>query len=297
MKPTNLNPPGSHAAAVVRGWTKTKRNAGEMLVRDGGIVEVLANEMLFDGLTVTDDGDGTAIISGSGTSHGHVAEDLTTAETDTTLVLSPDGAGGVEFRAEAGAIYGTPALTLGTANAAGSTDEVIRRDATILAFDATAPVTQAYSDTAAAGTATVAARRDHKHGMPASGGGGGGFTPYHNDATNATTQTISSGATNDLVSLTDTFVSGAIYYVTAEVYVNTAAAGKLFIRDAAGNDLGGNYGRDARNTGLFVFHAYYTGTGSSETLKVSWGRESGTAVFGLSNDPRWARNIRVLRIA
>jgi len=31
-----------------------------------------------------------------------VAEDLTTSETDTSLVLAPDGAGGVEFRAEAG---------------------------------------------------------------------------------------------------------------------------------------------------------------------------------------------------
>ncbi len=63
--------------------------------------------------------------------------------------------------------FGTPSLTLGTANAAGSTDEVIRRNATILAFDATAPSTQAFGDAAAAGSATVAARRDHKHGMPA----------------------------------------------------------------------------------------------------------------------------------
>jgi len=71
----------------------------------------------------------------------------------------------------AGVTFGTPALTLGTANAAGSTDEAIRRDATILAFDATAPVTQAYSDVAATGSAAVAARRDHRHGMPASGSG------------------------------------------------------------------------------------------------------------------------------
>lgn len=34
------------------------------------------------------------------------------------------------------------------------------------AFDATAPTTQAYGDAAATGSATVAARRDHKHGMP-----------------------------------------------------------------------------------------------------------------------------------
>lgn len=38
-------------------------------------------------------------------------------------------------------------------------------------YDATAPVTQAYSDAAAAGSATTAARRDHRHGMPASASG------------------------------------------------------------------------------------------------------------------------------
>lgn len=67
-----------------------------------------------------------------------------------------------------GVTYGTPALTLGTANSGGSTDEAIRRDATLLAFDATAPTTQAFGDAAAAGAAAVAARRDHKHAMPAS---------------------------------------------------------------------------------------------------------------------------------
>ena len=35
-------------------------------------------------------------------------------------------------------------------------------------FDATAPVTQAFGDTAATGSATTSAHRDHKHGMPAS---------------------------------------------------------------------------------------------------------------------------------
>ncbi len=33
-------------------------------------------------------------------------------------------------------------------------------------FDATAPVTQAFGDVAAAGTAATASHRDHKHGMP-----------------------------------------------------------------------------------------------------------------------------------
>lgn len=37
-------------------------------------------------------------------------------------------------------------------------------------FDVTAPSTQAYGDSAAVGTAVVAARRDHKHAMPAASG-------------------------------------------------------------------------------------------------------------------------------
>ena len=38
-------------------------------------------------------------------------------------------------------------------------------------FDATVPSTQAHSDAAVVGTAQVAARRDHKHAMPAAGAG------------------------------------------------------------------------------------------------------------------------------
>lgn len=68
----------------------------------------------------------------------------------------------------AGGSIGTPALTLSTTNAAGSGSSAVGVNATIAAFDATAPVTQAFGDTAAAGSAAKAARRDHKHGMPAS---------------------------------------------------------------------------------------------------------------------------------
>ena len=66
----------------------------------------------------------------------------------------------------AGASFATPAIVLGTAAAAGSAATVIRSDATIVAFDATAPANEAFGDSAATGSAAVAARRDHKHGMP-----------------------------------------------------------------------------------------------------------------------------------
>ena len=73
-----------------------------------------------------------------------------------------------------GASGGTPDLTLSTTNVAGSATTFIREDDQIAVFDATNPVTQAYSDSPSPGSAAVAARRDHKHGMPAASGGGGG---------------------------------------------------------------------------------------------------------------------------
>lgn len=61
---------------------------------------------------------------------------------------------------------GTPGLTLSTTNAAGSGTSYVASNATLALFDATAPSTQAFGDSAAAGSAAVAARRDHKHAMP-----------------------------------------------------------------------------------------------------------------------------------
>jgi hypothetical protein len=70
----------------------------------------------------------------------------------------------------AGASYATPAFTFGTSNAAGAATTGVRSDASIALFDTTVPVTQAFGDVAATGTAAIAARRDHVHGMPAAAG-------------------------------------------------------------------------------------------------------------------------------
>ncbi len=61
--------------------------------------------------------------------------------------------------------YATPNLTLGTANAAGAANSVIRSDATILVFDVTVPTSLSPDDSAATGSAGTAARRDHAHGI------------------------------------------------------------------------------------------------------------------------------------
>lgn len=63
--------------------------------------------------------------------------------------------------------YDAPALTLGISNLEGSADSAVRTDATILAFDATVPTTIQPDDSAAAGSAGVAARRDHAHAIVA----------------------------------------------------------------------------------------------------------------------------------
>lgn len=77
-----------------------------------------------------------------------------------TLVFVPSTVG------ISGAAFATPAIVLGTAAAAGSAGTVIRSDSTVVAFDTTAPTTQAFADAAAVGTVALASRRDHKHGMP-----------------------------------------------------------------------------------------------------------------------------------
>ncbi len=62
--------------------------------------------------------------------------------------------------------FASPTVVLGSSAAAGSAATLIRSDATIAAFDATSPTTQAIGDSAVVGTAAFAARRDHKHAMP-----------------------------------------------------------------------------------------------------------------------------------
>ena len=62
-------------------------------------------------------------------------------------------------------VYATPSLTLGTANAAGSLASAIRSDSTLLTFDAVLPDAITFGQSGDVGTATVASRRDHAHGM------------------------------------------------------------------------------------------------------------------------------------
>lgn len=70
------------------------------------------------------------------------------------------------FVTEAGE-FGIPNISLGTAAVQGVADTAVRTDATIVAFDVTVPTSIAVGDTAITGAVNLAARRDHRHGLPA----------------------------------------------------------------------------------------------------------------------------------
>ena len=133
----------------------------------------------------------------------------------------------------ASAIGGTPALTLGTANSAGSANTFVRTDATLLAFDATVP---AALGTAAAGSATVAARRDHVHGAAdLAGASTTGTLPVNKGGTGAATLTgILKGSGTSAV----TAVTGTSNYVTKWSDANTIAASSLLYDNGTNIGIG-----------------------------------------------------------
>jgi hypothetical protein len=128
-------------------------------------------------LELTEDGTGGweptwpgSVIWAGGSAPSHP----TTASTTTLYVFRSRDGGTNWYGAQVGAgggTAGTPALTLGTSNAAGAASTFVATDASVAVFDATAPSTLDYEDVAATGSAAYAARRDHVHGMPVASGG------------------------------------------------------------------------------------------------------------------------------
>ena len=112
----------------------------------------------------------TGYVKGAGTSALTASATIPATDISGTIIAAGLSAQYVDWNAATGGASiankptipsgGAPALTLGTANSAGSASTFVRTDATLLAFDSTVPLV---AGTAATGTATVAARRDHVH--------------------------------------------------------------------------------------------------------------------------------------
>ena len=168
--------------------------------------------------------------------------------TGATGAAGADGADGADGMSTAA----TPALTFDTTNAIGAAATAIRSDATIALFDATAPVTQAYGDAAAVGAAGVAARRDHKHGMPAAGLVDTGVITYLDGTVAAAPATPGAG--------------------TLRIYAKTGPA--LAVKDDAGNEtvLGAGGGGSVATDAIWDSAGdLAVGTGANTAAKLAMG--------------------------
>ena len=169
---------------ALTGWHSATLNAATVTFTFTGATSGLVAAMVLE---LAQDGTGGRLVTwpGSVVWPGGSAPTLSTgaAAVDVLTFFSRDG-GTTWYGFPTGGssvTYATPAIVLGTAAAAGAASSVIRSDATIVAFDATVPVTQAFSDAAATGSAAVAARRDHVHGMPATPASSSGSDHEHID--------------------------------------------------------------------------------------------------------------------
>ena len=147
-----LSQDGSTYLAAAHAETTAGLTSGAMLFASGGTVSgaIADAGVASDGQFLIGRSGGTPILGSITGSNG---------------ITITNGSGTIDVSSPA---FATPALTLGTANSAGAASTVIRSDATVAAFDATAPTTITHGAAASAGSAAVAARRDHTHGAPGS---------------------------------------------------------------------------------------------------------------------------------
>lgn len=132
-----------------------------------GTCQVLISAAVTRGQYAFSDGAGNATSSGTLAAGAFGRFQASEASGTATIVLF----GAVSF-ATGSTSFGTPGLTLGTANAAGAATTAVRTDATLLVFDGTTPAALAFGGAGAVGAATTAPRRDHGHPMPANPNGG-----------------------------------------------------------------------------------------------------------------------------
>lgn len=189
-----------------------------------------------------------------------------------------------------GLTFGTPALTLGTANAAGAASTAIRTDATILAFDSTAPAAVA-GGAASAGAATVSARRDHQHGYPTFHGAKAKQAGSQNVATatgvklNLDGEDYDSDAFHDNVT-NNTRVTiptglGGKYMVTAEISYPTNATGsrQVYVKlNDTTYPIAGVYGNAGAANGTTVFCAGILALAAADYIELVAYQDSGSTL-------------------
>ena len=193
--------------------------------------------------------------------------------------------------------YEAPGLTLGTSNVEG-TGNSIRSGATVLAFDATNPSTQAHGGAAAVGVATVAARRDHKHAMPAAA-----TAPiFARVVRSAGDVTTTSTTLVDFTGATVTFTTGAFPVAVgfAGSENNSSGLYNTFNIDVDGSLELGTGGIFASTTSAGYSNPSFTIqtaalTAASHTIKMQWKVAGGTGTVystGGNDTMFWAHEIR-----
>ncbi len=219
-----------------------------------------------------------ATTSGAPVSGTFATGDFIVARDGHVFVCTSGGTPGTwaDVAAGAGASFATPAIVLGSSAAAGSASTVIRSNATIAAFDATSPTTQAFGDSAVVGTAAFAARRDHKHAMPATP-----VTSIAKSGSSAITgaATVSAGANisltqvgSDIAIAASSGGGGGSGFVAADVIWDT----KGDIAAATGADAAVKVPAGA-NGSILV-------TDSAQTAGVKWLPRTGTSLPGSPMD-------------
>lgn len=172
-----------------------------------------------------------------------------------TLAIGDSAAtGDAAFAARRNHVHGmptfaAPALTFSTTNGAGVATTLLRSDAQIAIFDATAPVTQAFGDAAATGSAGTAARRDHKHGMPANPGASGNTVTFYSGTTSvsvtvATGESVvifgsvagKKGTGSGSVTVTLTLKRGSTSIATGQYAITSSASDACFAIPIAATD-------------------------------------------------------------
>lgn len=138
------------------------------------------------GMAIYEDGQGWTVYDSTGRAQtqGMTISSATPAVTDATA-----GVAGTSLQVSAAdhdhqASVGTNSIALGSAAGAGSSISVVRLDATIAAFDATAPTNTTPGVNPVVGSIAFAARRDHTHLSP------GGVGRIISDVAIANTETV-----------------------------------------------------------------------------------------------------------